>query len=576
MSSAAAAKTLMHFAPKAAPPPSADAASPTKTLMHFGPRAAPARSPEAPVQAPARHAFQRTMMGVAEAPIDRGSPASPASPPAPSPFALPLQPPPAPRPGEVVSQTKTLAKQTMLGVAIPGIAPLNEPGAPPPEPPPDSPPLPWMAPPPFPPGPAMSIVPAPAPLSDLPPPLPPKIVRKGGVSLVAAALLAGGLLVVGGGVIAWFWRSTPPIAAQPRSTPDGKDVLHLGCDPRSCKDGTTVEAAGARAIFTGGESDLVLSQPLHVGDNALALHIDRPGMGRDEDVKLVVPVVYRINADVSTMGSTHPSLAIRVHALPGSDVTVDGKHVALDADGTGSYAIDETAATEGPADESKILAADVPYVVVPPGLKPDAAEHGTVAARVPVAPLRVDSPRGHLVTESDHVELSGRAPKGATVTVEGAPVPSSVDGMFETSVPLPAGGERTIEVRAGTAGLSPRTVHVQVKRVTHLADEARAFEAEVAKPIGYDAAMASLGDSVGRSIVVYGEVVESRGSVMLVDDRRGCAKGPCATRVLLPEDASFAKSAIVRAYGRIVRPFRTPAGQTVPEVEADFVISAKR
>jgi hypothetical protein len=388
------------------------------------------------------------------------------------------------------------------------------------------------------------------------------------------ALLAGGLLLVGGGVIAWLWRSTPPLTAQPRSTPDGKDVLHLHCDPRSCKDGTTVATGSSRATFAGGDCDLALVQPLHVGDNPLELHIDRPGLGRDEDVKLIVPVVYRVNADVTSMGDTHPSIVVRVQALAGSDVTVGGKHIALDADGIGAYAIDETAATEGPADESKVLEVDVPYTVVPRGAAPDAAAHGTVAARVPVAPLRVDSPRGHLVTESDHVAISGRAPKGATVTVQGSPVPSTADGMFETTVALPAVGDRTIDVRAGTAGLSPRTVHVTVSRVPSFADQAKVFEGE--HPIGYDAAMSSLGDSVGRPIVVDGEVVESRGPVMLVDDRRGCAKGPCATRVLLPEDASFARNAVVRAYGRIARPFRTPAGQTVPEVEADFVVPAKR
>jgi hypothetical protein len=391
---------------------------------------------------------------------------------------------------------------------------------------------------------------------------------------VTVALLAGGLLLGGGGVIAWLWRTTPPITAQPRSTPDGKDVLHLHCDPRSCKDGTTVDAAGARAAFVGGDCDLMLLQALHVGDNALDLHIDRPGFGRDEDVRLVVPVVYRVNADVAPMGDPHPSIVIRVQALPGSDVTLDGKHIALDAEGKGVYPLDETAATEGPADESKMLEADVPYVVVPRGADPDATARGTVAARVPVAPLRVDSPRGHLMTESDRVEISGRAPRGAAVTVGGAPVPSTPDGMFETSVPLAQLGDHTIDVRAGTAGLSPRTVHVLVTRIASFAEQAKAFEGD--HPIGYDAAMSSLGDSVGRSIVVDGEVVESRGPVMLVDDRRGCAKPPCATRVLLPEDASFARNVVVRAYGRIARPFRTPAGQTVPEVEADFVVPARQ
>jgi hypothetical protein len=463
----------------------------------------------------------------------------------------------------------------MLGIAMPGIAPLRD--APSPEAlAPVAEPTrtaPWMMPPPVQPGP-VPIVPPPAPLSDLPPPSPPQIVRRQGVSLVTVTLLAGGLLLVGGGVIAWFWRSTPPIVAQPHSTPDGKDVMHLHCDPRSCKDGTTVEVAGARATFSNGDCDLALIQPLRVGDNALDLHLDRPGFGRDEDLKLVVPVVYRINADVTPMGATHPSVVIRVQALPGSEVTLDGKPLALDAEGTGAYTIDETAATEGPADESKILALDIPYTVLPRGAEANASEKGTVAARVPVAPLRVDSPRGHLVTEADSVQISGRAPKGAAISVQGAPVSATAEGMFETTVALAQAGENMIDVRAGTAGLSPRTVHVSVKRVAHLADEAKALEA--ANPVGYDAALANLADSVGQPFVVEGDVVESRGPVMLVDDRRGCSKGPCVTRVLLPEDTTFARNAWVRAYGRIARPFRTPAGQTVPEVEADFVLKTKR
>ena len=139
-----------------------------------------------------------------------------------------------------------------------------------------------------------------------PAPPPPRIVRKGGVPLVAVALAAGALVVVGGAAIAFLWHGAPPISALPRVTPEGTDVLHLTCDPASCKDGTVATIDGASATFAAGAADLPLAQPLHVGQNALSLHVDRPGMGRDEVVALSVPVAYRVRADVGGMSAPAP------------------------------------------------------------------------------------------------------------------------------------------------------------------------------------------------------------------------------------------------------------------------------
>jgi hypothetical protein len=180
--------------------------------------------------------------------------------------------------------------------------------------------------------------------------------------------------------------------------------------------------------------------------------------------------------------------------------------------------------------------------------------------------------------EEDHVLIAGRAAKGANVTVDGAPVSIAGDGSFESTVALSAMGEQVIDVRGGTATLSPRTVHVTVKRVPSLTDEARAFEAQ--NPIGYDTAVADLAGNAGRPIVVEGEVFESRGSahrtLMLVDDRRGCRKGPCMARVVVGRDMALGRGESIRAYGRVARAFATTSGQSVPEVEADFVLRAKR
>ncbi len=544
-----------------APPAAPNLPDFKRTMLGFGaavpPAAAPAAVPTPPTQTPGPQAgppraLGATMVGMA--------------PPASIPQAGPAQPAGAPG--------KLAASRTMLGVAIPGIAPLR-PGE-------GTPsalaqgstlrrrePLPRGVD-----GPLPAVLPAPAPMAEVPAPPPPRIVRRRGVPLVAVALAAGALVVVGGGAIAYFWHGAPPISALPRVTPQGTDVLHLSCDAASCKDGTVVTVDGASATFTAGAADLPLAQPLHVGQNALSLHVDRPGMGRDEVVALSVPVAYRVRADVSTMNGPHPSILIHVEALAGSDVRVADKSVTLDASGAGTYAIDESAATEGPADESRVVSLDVPYTVASAGHAP---EVGTVSARVAVAPLRVDAPGARAVVDTDQVLLAGRAAKGATVTVDGAAAAVAADGTFEKSVPV-APGEVSVEVRSGTTALAPRTVHIALKRVASLVDEAKAFEKQ--PTLGYDAALANLASDAGRAIVVDGEVVEPRASghrtLLLVDDRRGCAKGPCLARVVVGQELTVARGDRLRAYGHVARAFTTPAAQTVPEIEADFVVRAKR
>ncbi len=504
-----------------------------------------------------------------------GGMASPASPTDPA-------PPPQNR------SARELGSNTVLGVAVPGIAPLRPGEEPPPAPNASFPKTALMAATPRLPenlAPPPPIVPAPGPLEELPAPSRPRLIKKRGVPVVAVAGVVAAVVVLGGGAIAWFWRGAPPIAAQPTVTPEGKDVLHLRCDPASCAGGTTVELSGATATFQNGEADLPLAEPLRVGENALALRVDRPGMGRDEVVKLVVPVAYRVRADVSTMGSQHPSITIHVDALPGSDVRVDGKPVSLDASGSGIYALDESSATEGAADESRVVSVDVPYTVNAPaaGGPAHAAETGTVSARVAISPLRVDAPCATSVVVGDHVVVAGRAAKGASVTIDGAPAVVAPDGSFEGNAVLSERGERTIQVRSGTSALVARTVRLSVKRVANLAEEARAFERQ--PTIGYDAAVSALADAggasaVGQAMVVDGEVIEPRASghrmLILVDDKRGCAKGPCLARVVVGQDSPIVRGQRLRAYGQLARAFTTSAGRTVPEVEADFVLASRR
>jgi hypothetical protein len=473
--------------------------------------------------------------------------------------------------------------RTMVGVAMPGIAPTHPAGATPPPPtvparsanvPPAPEPLRRAL--------ALTIplqiayVPPPQPLRELVAPPRPQIVRrKGGFSLARVALLTGAILLAGGVGLAVLWRGAPPIGGQPRTTANGKDVLHLVCDPKNCKDGTVVALGASKTSFIAGEADLLLLAPLEVGDNSLELMVDRPGIGRDEIVKLVVPVAYRVSADVSTMNDPHPAITIRVQARPGAKASVAGKPLVLDAAGAGTVALDETAATEGAADESRVVAVDVPYTVASGGHAP---ENGTVSARATVAPLRVDAPGDGAVVDDDKVLVAGRAARGATVTVAGRAVTVAADGGFESLVPLPAVGDVRVEVRGGTKVLLPRTVHIGVSRVASLDDAAKAFEQQ--KPLPYDAVMSDLAGKTGRPIVVEGEVLESRSlghrTLALVNDTRGCASSPCLARVIVGRDMALTRGDRLRAYARVTRAFTTPSGQTIPEVESLFVVRTKR
>jgi hypothetical protein len=162
--------------------------------------------------------------------------------------------------------------------------------------------------------------------------------------------------------------------------------------------------------------------------------------------------------------------------------------------------------------------------------------------------------------------------------VDGAAVAVQPDGAFEGAVAIDAPGDKTIEVRAGTATLMPRTVHLVVSRVASLADAAAEFEK---KPlVDYDTAMHDVQAAVGQSMVVDGGVVGvstgGRRTLLLVDDKRGCSKGPCLVRVItVGGDAAPAMGDKLRAYGTVARSF-TNAEKTLPEVEAQFVLRAGR
>jgi len=399
--------------------------------------------------------------------------------------------------------------------------------------------------------------------SSAPPPPPPS-------QSSATIAIASGLLLAGGAVaFAIFWRSPAPLRAEARVDASGADLLHVTC--ATCPDGTEVRAGDSKAQVSSRAADLVLATPLKVGENLFSVAVDRPGSGRDETVSLIVQIGYRIRPDLSALDSERPMLRIAIEGGPMASMMIDGKPLTLGNDGKGQYDIDVTAECTGLADETKSIERAIPYSVVG---STGVAEQGVVNVRVAVPPLHIDSPTSRTIIERDQFFLAGRTGRGARLLAGSQAVAVAADGTFSRSIAAPALGENTVKLKATVPGQAPRMASITVKRVEHLADEAKTFAANA--PLPFADLAASVSRYVGQPVVLSGEIVESRSqgatNLALLDVQKGCSRPPCLARLVLAGEEPVARTDRVQVYGYVTRAISpgADAAGTVPEVEVAF------
>jgi len=568
--SASMKKTMMGMAPNASPPaPAPQKSSPLKGTM-LGMPAAPV-----PVGVPAGAAAARAAGG---GPAGKQTLVGVASPVAAAPSA---PPPPGRRPMD--------HKKTMLGVAMPGIAPLA-PGVPK-EPPRELIPtggprtrVDALVPPPA--GQVLPGQPGVQPASQLQssdghrsrssrPPDDPGKSPAGGKPRpqysATVALVSGLVLATGAAAFAFFWRSPPPLRAEARVDGNGTDLLHVTC--QTCPDDTELRIGETKAKVTGQVADLPLATPLAVGENRFTVHVDRPANGRDEKVALIVKIGYRIRPDLSGLEEGRPVLRILVDGAPLAKMVIDGKPLDLGPDGKGKYEIDVTADCTGLADESKTLERSVSYSVVG---TTGAPEQGAVGLRVAVTPLRTDVPTEHAVVDTERFLLAGRTGRGAKVVAGGEAVGVGADGTFSKLVASPLLGDNLVWLRATVSGLAPRIASVRVKRVVKLADEAHDFAASA--PLAFSDLAADVGKHVGEPVVLVGDIVEARQqgarNLALLDVQKGCLRPPCVARVVLASGDAIARGDKLQVFGHVTRAVgaKGEAASAVPEVEGDFFL----
>lgn len=540
------------------PAPATEPAHPARaglksTMIGIAPRA-----PEPARAEPVANPLRGTMIGLAPAaPFEPGAApvgATTLASPGVTPHAIP------PEAAHLPVGTKT-----MVGLARPGIAPLN-PGTekakqPAPAPLPALPVArPWR------PGPPENTAEAPA---GVPRPL--RIPAGAAVAIVgAAALLAAA------GVALFLYHERGAVEATLGTSAAGKDQLSLVC--RGCADGATVSIGAARATFHGGHADVPLEQKLAVGDNTVAAELERRP-GRADKVELSVPVDFRIRADTSGLTQAPPRVIVRVEAVPHAAVVIDGKPLALaPAPGgseTGSAEIDVSSALTGNSAGVGTLERQIPYVVTPPSGSP---ARGEVSVRVGITPLVVQAPGPSITIETQTFVLAGHTQKDATVTVEGRPITVDGTGAFAQMMSVSALGETNITVRADAKDQAPRLVPVRVRRVQSLAAEGTAERANATT--SYAAIERDPDAQRGLAVALDGSVVEARvdafTTVLLMDVKGGCSHAPCLARVAIGEKAPLADGSGVSVFGAVSGAVDGPhQGTRIPAIAADFVLKGR-
>lgn len=496
--------------------------------------------------------FAGTMIGMAP-------PTYPSPPPAPDAVA-------APPAGQPSAPRLASAQKTVLGVARPGIAPLN----------PGQAKAPVMA---AAPVPAPAPAPAPSPVSwqNAPPPSArnegpssPRRPAPRRISLTATLAIMGSAMLLVMAVVAYFMlRGHGSVTARASLDGKGSEQLELSCS--ECPDGTKTWIDTGPATFQAGKATLHLQTPLKVGENPILLVLERPGRSREE-IALSLPIEFRVRSSTEELAQDSPKVSVLASALAGTRLEVDGKVVPTEPNGVVRFDYDVAADVTGPEASVTTLERLVPYKAVSAN---GTSQDGKVQIRIGVTPLIVDAPGASIVLGDKEVVIAGRTAPGARLLVGAQTITLDPEGRFVSKQSL-AAGENSFTVRSTLKDLAPRLVKVSVRRSDNLEREA-ALARSMAQT-SYVEVLRAGDAAIGRSLALEGQLFDVRHdgytSVLLVDVKNGCKKVPCLSKVLYGVETSLEKGRSIKAFGKVLRFVDGPrTGERIPEVRADLVVA---
>ncbi len=541
-----------------APPPPRASTNLRGTMIGMAPpnfSQPPAPAPGAPSQPPPGSTSPRQPRPFAGTMIGMAPPNYPSPPPPPTPDAI------SPAATQGGGPRLASAQKTMLGVARPGIAPLNPGQAKAPAP-----------------GGAMP-APAPSPVvwQSAPPPGalnagPPSPRRPGPqrISLTATLAIVGSAMLLVMAVVAYFMlRGHGSVTARASLDGRGNEQLELSCT--ECPDGTKTWIDTAPASFQAGKATLQLQAPLKVGENPIVLVLERPGRSREE-IALSLPIEFRVRSSTDELAQESPKVSVVASALAGTKLEVDGKLVPPDPNGVVRFDYEVTNDVSGPEASVTTLERVVPYKAVSTS---GTTQNGQVQIRIGVTPLIVDAPGASIVLGDKEVVIAGRTAPGAVLKVGAQTITLDAEGRFVSKQSL-ANGENSFTVRSTLKDLAPRLVKVNVRRSDNL--EREAALARSMTQTSYIEVVRAGDAAIGRSVALEGQLFDVRHdgytSVLLVDVKAGCKKVSCLSKVLYGVQTSLEKGRAIKAFGKVVRFVDGPrTGERIPEVRADLVVA---
>ncbi len=440
--------------------------------------------------------------------------------------------------------------KTQLGVAIPGIAPLRASA------------LGGEAP--------ASVEGWQPPPSGAPPAAPPAVSATGSIRFQvprgALALLGSGVVLLAAALLfALLWTGTKPVSASLASDPSGKERIDLVCS--DCPDGTLLQLEGGTTEVSDRKAYFLLSSPLPLGQNTLALGLQRPGAEAEQVELPLPPIEYRIRPDTSTLVGDQPRLRLDIEALPGTQVELGGAPVTLDPSGRGVHEVDVSGQLLGQSSEITTFEQAVPYAITSPSNK---QYKGELRVKIGVTPLLLEAPGTDSVTDLERFMLAGRTTSGAEVFVAGSPLPVDASGRFAQLMSIDSVGETNVRVRATQPGLAPRFASFRLERVKSL---------EAAANIRRQGALAladvvkDIPAAVGKTVVVRGRIeevrVEGQRSLLILAAERDCTGRDCLARLSYGGLRKLERGSKVTAIGKVLG---AAASQNVPEIEVSLLL----
>jgi hypothetical protein len=388
------------------------------------------------------------------------------------------------------------------------------------------------------------------------------------------------VLLVGLLLFAAAWSPPEPLIVSVHNVPEragaagSPELLKLRCG--DCDDGTVARVNGHETTFSKHHAAITLKRPLPIGENTLKVHLERPGMGRDEDLTLKMPVHFRLRGDLSGLEHSPASVAVNVEAIPKTNVRFGQTTIEL-RNGRGRYEIPMNEATLGPEASFKAFERTIDFGITPPGQE---EQSGNLKVAFAITPLVIDTPEKQLVTDNEHFTLAGRTAPDSVVDVAGSPIPIAEDGSFDQLMSIDAVGQTDITVTATSQGHAPRQVRLNIKRVASLAAEAVEFRKTAAE--SFSRITPSGTPQVGLAVAVEG-VIERLGevggrTVTVLEMQSGCDKPPCVARVVHSRGLQSDVGSRITVYGHVTggRRIATQAAdgsetqRTVPEISALF------